>query len=133
MKKEKKICEIVAFVLSAGLTLGVKLLFHACAEGENGWMSCHWAEQAVFGLGLVLTVQSVLLYLGKERRVRQGLALGMLPAAALSFFLPGFLIRLCMMDTMRCHTVLAPSVRILSALLLADLIVLLLRERKEAA
>ena len=47
-----------------------------------------------------------------------GLSLAMIPAAALAFLLPGTMIDLCMMETMRCHTVMQPAARAISVVLI---------------
>ena len=58
MKKVKeRTAGIVMTVLSLLLTIGSKTIFSACGPKEDGsWMTCHWAEQAVFGMGIVLTL-----------------------------------------------------------------------------
>ena len=65
MKKRntfEKLTEIILVLLSVILTAGVKFLFHACGQKEDGsWMHCHDAEQTVFVLGIMLTVMSVLM------------------------------------------------------------------------
>ena len=40
----------------------------------------------------------------------------MVPLSVLALLLPGHLIDLCMMETMRCHTVMTPAVTVLSLL-----------------
>ena len=51
--------------------------------------------------------------------IRQGLDLGALILTALAILIPGRLIDLCMMNTMRCHTVMVPAVRVFAMLLAA--------------
>lgn len=120
MKKNKGllILDIAVLLLSAALCFGTKLLFHACgAKEDGGWMNCHWAERAVFAIGLALTVSGVLLCTVSGRKQRAGIALGMVPAALTAAFLPQNVIPLCMMTTMRCHSVMRPAVIVLGCLI----------------
>ena len=123
MRKKISALPIVLLILSLILTVGVRLVFHACLPHEDGsWMACHWAEQAVFALGLVLCVQSALL----TALDQPGLALAMVPTAGMAAILPNNLIRLCMMKEMRCHAVMRPAAialgAVIAAVALADFI-----------
>lgn len=109
--------ECVTAALSAFLCAGVRFVFHACAPKEDGsWMTCHWAEQAVFAAAIILVVQSVLLFLIRRNGIKSGIAMAMVPVALSVAVLPGGSIRLCMMESMRCHTVMRPAVTILAVL-----------------
>ena len=112
-----KLTDIVLLLLSLALCLGVKLVFHACGMKEDGsYMNCHWAEQAVFAVSAGLTITSVLrLFL--DRKAKAGAALAMSVTATFTALIPGVCIRLCMMDTMRCHAVMRPAVIILCGML----------------
>ena len=118
MKKNKGafVAEIILTVLCVLLCVGDKLIFHACGQTDEGkWMACHWAEQAVFAAGISLSVTAIILLLVKNADIRRGLALAMIPQAAVTAFIPNTLINLCMKTDMRCHTVTKPAVIILSA------------------
>ena len=121
MKNRKlMIADLIVLLLSGLLCLGTKFWFHACGQTEEGkWMACHWAEQAVFAAGIALTVSAVLLLTVRSRRVKGGIALGMLPAAVTAAFVPQHVISLCMMNTMRCHMVMKPAVLVIALLLAA--------------
>ena len=115
--KKINITDICLLILSAALCLGVKLLFHACGMKEDGsWMNCHWAEQAVFVVSIGLTVTACLRLL-LNRQAKAGAALAMSVIAVMTALLSGVFVRLCMMDTMRCHAVMRPAVIILCALI----------------
>ena len=60
--------DIVTIVLSVVLCAGTAFVFKPCDPKENGtWMLCHWAGQAVIGLGGVMTLISVLkFFVGNE-------------------------------------------------------------------
>ena len=109
--------DIALLALSLCLALGVALVFKPCAAHEDGgWMTCHWAGQAVLGIGIALCVLAVArLFL--DGKARQGLDLAFIAFAGLAALLPGSLINLCMMANMRCRAVMRPAVIVVSALI----------------
>lgn len=109
---------IIMTVLSLVLTIGVKSFFSACGPKDDGtWMTCHWAEQAVFGMGIVLTVISAAVLVMGRKPAALGASLAAIPAACAIVFTPGVLINLCMMTNMHCHTVMRPAVMVISVLI----------------
>jgi hypothetical protein len=118
MKKIGTISNVIVLLMSAVLCIGVKTVFKACGTGQEGkWMACHWAEQAVMGIGISLTVTALMLVIVSNKKIKQGLALAMIPQAAVSACIPNTLINLCMMETMHCHTVTKPAVIIISVII----------------
>lgn len=119
MKKIKdRTAGIVMTVLSLLLTVGVKTFFGACGPKEDGsWMTCHWAEQAVFMAGIALAVISVITLAAGRSKTAAGASLGGAALAAVTAFVPGIAINLCMMTNMHCHTVMRPAVIVLCVLI----------------
>ena len=116
-EKTTRILSVILLILSAALMLGVKLVFHACGAKEDGsWMTCHWAENAVCASGAVMTVISVIA-LCLKGRARAGAAFSLVPAAVVTALLPQVLIRMCMMNDMRCHAMMRPAVILLCAVI----------------
>lgn len=72
----------------------------------------------LIGIGAVLTLQATSLLMFKSAQARSAMALSMLPVSVLAMLTSGKLIPLCMMASMRCNSVMKPSVRLLSALIL---------------
>lgn len=112
---KKKAIEWILGVLLLGcslcLSVGVKLVFHACGPMEDGkWMTCHWAEQAVLVIGGVMTVISLLVLFVTNGGMRRGLALSLAPLGIGAALIPNTMIKLCMMSDMRCHSVMKPAV-----------------------
>ncbi len=103
-----------------------------CPAKEDGsWMNCHWAGQAISGLAAVLLVISLIHLFAPDPKVKLGLSLSMIPTALLAAILPGNLITLCMMESMRCHTTMRPLTIIISVLvILLALIDTFLQTRK---
>ena len=107
----------------ACVTLGLALLIAVgsvsflgpCVHEDGSFGACHWAGQALLGIGLLLGAQSLLILLSKQPRTKMGVYLAMLPTALLGIFTPGTLISLCRMATMRCRAIMQPAMIILCA------------------
>ena len=131
------VTDIVLPVLSLALTLGVAFGFQPCAAHEDGsWMTCHWAGQAVLGVGAALSALNLLRF-ALSAKARKGLDLGVIALALLAALLPGRLISLCMMRTMRCRSVMQPAVLVIAVLITlaaaADMLLQAKNERKAEA
>lgn len=99
------------------LTIGVKTFFGPCGAHEDGsFGSCHWAGQAIFGIGIVLIAIGILHLIMSRPAGKMGLSLAVIPLALLIVLLPKKLIRLCMMGDMRCNAIMRPAVMILGIL-----------------
>lgn len=124
MDKKKSILPIIAntalLLLCAAFCAGIKLVFHACPKKPDGtFMSCHWAEQSVFAFSLALTAMAVLLLIVRNKKTKTGIALAMIPAAAVTALIPNVMIKLCMMENMRCHSTMRPAVIVFSVVIAA--------------
>ena len=119
--------DVATALLCVILTAGVRIVFHACDAKEDGtWMTCHWAEMTVFAAGIAMTLQALILCLVRGKGchgIRAGLCLAIAVQSSLCALVPGAVIRLCMMESMRCQTVMRPAV-LLTGLLLAVLSVI---------
>ena len=134
MKNESKRfgwTDITLLVLSLVFFVGTLTFLKACGPKEDGsWMTCHWACQALRGVAGAMLLLAVL-RLFSASRVKIGLSLASAVLAVLAICIPGHLIGLCMMKTMRCHSVMVPGVMVLSILtILAAAADILLRHRK---
>ena len=119
-KKTSKISvmDIVLLVLSMAFFLGILFVFDPCGPKEDGgWMTCHWAGQAVTGLAAVLVVIALVHLFAPNAGIKTGLDIAAIPVALLAAILPGNLISLCMMNTMKCHTHTKPGNLVFSVLI----------------
>ncbi|HCJ42381.1 DUF4418 family protein [uncultured Ruminococcus sp.] len=112
---KRKAIEWILGVLLLGcslcLSVGVKLVFHACGPKDDGsFMTCHWAEQAVLVIGGAMTVISLLVLFVTNGGMRRGLALALAPLGIGAALIPNTMIKLCMMNDMHCHAVMKPAV-----------------------
>ena len=127
MKKDI-IPAIIVLVLSLILAIGSQTFMSACVHDDGSFGACHWAAQALAGIGGLLAGLSVLTLLLKKERA--GLYLAMLPTALLGILTPGTLIDLCSMATMRCRALMKPASTILLSLALSAALVGWLMSRK---
>ena len=99
------------------LLLGTATVFHPCEMKEDGtWMHCHDVQTAVITGSIILTVLLSAAAVIKNRWVKLiGYGVTVIGAAVM-FFLPGDIMEMCMMHTMRCYAVMRPFVRIMCVL-----------------
>lgn len=112
--------DIILLVLSLILLFGTAFVFHACPQKEDGsWMMCHWAGNVVTGLASVFSFVSLVRLFIPCEKIKTGISLAFVPFAVVTALVPGILVPLCMMKDMRCHTIMRPSVVVISILILA--------------
>ena len=113
--KKDVIIPLVPAALSALLLAGGVTVFSACEQRADGsWMHCHQCQNMVAGSAVGLIALYGASSLVKNKGVRLALQALSLIGAIVVFFIPGVICPLCMMKTMRCHTVFQPFVRIMS-------------------
>lgn len=105
-----------ALLLSCVIAVGSVSFLGPCVHEDGSFGACHWAGQAMLGIGLLLAVLSLAALLVKDGRLRAGILFAATAAAVLGLFIPGTLIRLCGMATMRCRAVMRPAMMLLCAL-----------------
>ena len=105
-----------ALLLSAVTAAGSVSFLGPCVHEDGSFGSCHWAGEAMLGIGLLLAALSLTALLVKDGRLRAGILFAAAAAAVLGIFVPGTLINLCGMATMRCRAVMRPAMTLLCAL-----------------
>ncbi len=130
--KRISICALVVLLLAAVIAVGSVSFLGPCVHDDGSFGACHWAGRALFGVGLLLAGESLFALLVKDSRVRQGCHVPMLLTAVLGFFIPGTLIDLCRMATMRCVALMQPAMRILFVLAALVSLVGFFDERRKA-
>ena len=115
--KKDVIIPLVPAALSALLLAGGVTVFSACEPKPAGtWMHCHQCQNMVAGSAVGLIALYGASALVTKKPVRLALLALAVIASVVVFFIPGGICPLCMMKTMRCHTVFQPFVRIMSVL-----------------
>ena len=110
------VTDVLLMLLNLVFFVGMQTVLSPCEVHMNEpHMPCHWAGNALSGLSAVLVVICAM-HLVVRAQVKLGLSLAIIPIAVLAIVLPGHLIDLCMMASMRCHTVMHPAVMVISGL-----------------
>lgn len=119
-----RIFSIITLVLGALLAIGVSTVFAACGPKEDGtWMHCHDAQMAVMALGVAIAVVSLVAMLLKSNGAKIGLGVVNAVLGLVVCLVPGTIVSMCMMETMRCHAVMKPFAMIMGALVLVFAII----------
>ncbi len=132
--KSKTLLKLIPAGISVLLTLGSCSVFAACRVKEDGsWMRCHSAQAMVTICAVVLSAFLLLqAFIGKKTLKIVLNGIGVVGSAAI-FLIPGRLMPMCMMRTMRCYTLFQPFVRIMTVIIACSCmiqIVQAIRERK---
>ena len=102
---------ISMLLISVFLAVGVKVIFHACGAKDDGsFMHCHDAENTVMYIGIGMAVLSLAGIFIKNKTVSVILSCLSAAAAVVAALIPQTIIKMCMMNTMRCHSVMRPAV-----------------------
>ena len=126
------ISDIILLIASIIFFIGMLTFLRPCSAMEDGtWMTCHWAGQAIKGLAAVLVGISLIHGFVSNPHVKIGVSLAAIPVAVLTVLIPGGLIQMCMMNTMRCHAVMRPGATIFSVVTIAAAIFDIFCQRKK--
>ena len=126
MKNKRIFLGLAESAAALVLTIGAFTFFKACGAHDGKFMACHWAQNAIVVIGIVLAFLSLARVAIPDEKIRTGLSIGVLALSAAAIFIPQTTINLCMMKDMACHTTFKPAVIVVSAVLaviaLADII-----------
>ena len=118
--KKQIVPGIIILILSLVIVIGTQTFLSPCVHEDGSFGPCHWAGQALLGLGCVVGILAILSLCVQKARL--GAYMSALPVCCLGILTPGTLIDLCHMSTMRCRMVMQPAMIILfSAALLCAL------------
>ena len=127
--KKQMIPAMILLVLSLIITIGSQTFLSPCVHEDGSFGPCHWAGQALMGLGCVVGILAILSLCVQKARL--GTYMSALPVCGLGILTPGTLIDLCHISTMRCRMVMQPAMILLfSAALLCALTGAVLTARK---
>ena len=117
--KNRGVLQWTALALSVLMAAGVQTVFRACAQKEDGtWMHCHEVQKYLFIIGIILALLLVLGLAVKKRTAAILLDFASIVLAAAAVLLPGTVMQMCMMDTMRCYTMMQPFARVTGGVLI---------------
>lgn len=130
---KKTIVAFIPAVISFLLAAGTMTAFKACGPKEDGqWMHCHTAQNAAAAGGFLLCILFILCIFIHSFKVRTALYIVGIAGAAVVFMIPGGIVSMCMMRTMRCYAVMQPYVRVMSALTIGSTLISIFQNRVNA-
>ncbi|MBR4345008.1 MAG: DUF4418 family protein [Lachnospiraceae bacterium] len=98
------ITDTILLVVSASYYLLLLTVFKPCGPKEDGsFMVCQWSWRAVLVLAALTLILSIVRFVIAENNIRLGLSIAILSQSVAAIFIPGTIIPLCMMESMRCH------------------------------
>lgn len=114
--KKPSFISFVPAIASLLLAIGVCTVFAACGPKDDGsWMHCHDVQIAIAICGAIATVVFAAAAFVKSGAARTALFVVGALVCIVVLLLPSIM-PMCMVDTMRCHAVMAPFARIMAAL-----------------
>ena len=130
-----KVWGIVQLVCGAVLAIGVSTVFAACGPKDDGtWMHCHDAQMALLGIGVAVAVVGLVSLVAKGDTAKAVLGGAGAVLGIAACLVPGTIVSMCMMDTMRCHAVMKPFAMIMGVLIaIAGVIALVTAVRSRSA
>lgn len=114
--KNKIITGLFFLVTGLLISLGPTHLFKVCEAMGDDFMKCHWTATAEIGIGLLITAFGVISIAVSSVHIRLGLYIGAGLTGILAASVPTVLIGVCAMPGMNCNAVTAPSILVISLL-----------------
>ena len=112
INKEKikiSLFDILQFVVSIFLILGINFWFHACGMKADGtYMNCHEAEMIIKVISYIIIGLVVIKTLIRNSIFKAGISVGILSISLLMILIPKVLVSLCMYDSMACNKYMRP-------------------------
>lgn len=133
-QKNFRSLDLIFSILCILFFLGTIFVFHPCEAKDDGtWMTCHYAGNLISLNSAICAILAIInIFVKSETKL--GLYIANFVISIGTIFIPGTLVKLCMMNDMRCNSITKPCVIIFSIIiaLLAfiNLIVILLNQKK---
>lgn len=102
MRNFVRLLEIVEVVVGGITLLGIFVYFHACGKHNDVYPSCHWAQNVVMAITVLLILLALLSVIMPAGRLKAGISIAMVPTALLMCIIPVFIIPICAGANMNC-------------------------------
>lgn len=99
---------IASLVVAVLLAVGALTFAGPCIHEDGSSAACHTASIAIAGSGILAAVAALGSLLVRDGKLAGGMLLVSAVAGLFAALSPGMLFGLCMMQTMRCWTVMKP-------------------------
>ncbi len=107
----------VFLILGGLVSIGPQCIFPVC-EAMEKTMKCFWTARAEIGIGALISLLGILLFLFKSNEIRIGISISILLGGGLALLIPTYLIGVCSMPSMRCHGVTLPALYLSSIVII---------------
>lgn len=88
------------------------------AMTNNTVMKCHWTAQTEIGIGVLIVLIGVILFVFKSIQIRLGLSLALILIGLLALLIPTVLIGVCNSKNMTCRLLSQPALALLSSIVI---------------
>ncbi len=116
-----RIVQVAAGILSLLFSFGVMTVFSACGQKEGAWMHCHTVQLNLCVLGMFIFALSMITSVLENRIVKIVLN-GIGIVASIVVIIMPHVSKMCMMNTMHCHSVMKPFAGVMGGILLLVLL-----------
>lgn len=113
-----KITGVILTILSVLMMIGPKFIFPVCQglKDDGTFMKCHYTQQALLCVGLVMVVLSIGTLICKQNETRILAGIGLIAGSIMSMLIPTVLIGVCKTATMSCVALTKPAVIVVGIL-----------------
>jgi len=121
--KNRIITGVSFVILGVLIAIGPLYIFKVCSPMGKEVMKCFYTAKAEIGVGSLIAILGVLLFVFKSAQTRFGVSISVTFAGILAGLIPTVLIGVCSMPAMHCHMVTLPAIIVLSVLTIAGSII----------
>lgn len=126
-----KILALILLMDGILISFGPMTIFKICPVGEK-IMKCHWTGESFFGLGILISLLSLVSFIMKNPNTKQGLAIAIASNLILTIAIPLKLIGGCTKAEMPCQSITYPFIYLLSGIGIILSILYINATRKES-
>ena len=132
MSEKRSIRSWIPVILSLLLLTGALTVFRACGPKEDGtWMHCHTAQNDIVIAAAILFVVFAAAAVIQNKMLSGVFHIVGIAGSLIVILIPGILVHMCMMDTMRCYEFMQPFARVMGVLLILSAVINLIFANKK--
>jgi hypothetical protein len=121
--KNRIITGISFIILGVLIAIGPLYIFKVCSPMGKEVMKCFYTAKAEIGVGSLIAILGILLFVFKSTQTRFGISISITLAGVLAGLIPTVFIGVCGMSAMHCHMVTLPAIIVLSILTIVGSII----------
>ena len=109
----------LAIIFGLAISFGVMTVFSACnRKDDNTWRNCHNAQIYVCFLGMAIAFVALISSFVSKKRLTIMLDIIAIVLAVVIILVPGIIVQMCVLNTMRCYSFLKPFATSMSILII---------------